>query len=299
MATYSRNDACLFSMDPSWNHAPFTAQDSSIPAAYRDVQSQPMQTYTGHNNARTFLKEAAFLGGGEYVTTGSDCGHAFVWEKRSGTLVQLLQADKNVVNGVAPHPYLPWLATCGIDNDGKVWVPGKNYSFDPDKARKQIEENRGQGDSDDEGISLVSLWNLMAMLRRREEQRQQEEMQDRAEAEFRNEATWEQSTLNQTIRNADNLRQEGNSCFGEGNWQEALTRYQSAIEILEGIELPNAEDEQGDSITKRWKASLVRCLLNKAAVGLKLEQFQDVIEDCGQVEHVLCLSVSRVLSWIC
>ena len=48
---------------------------------------------------RTFLKEIAFLGDDEFVTTGSDCGNAFVWEKNTGNLVQLLEADESVVNG--------------------------------------------------------------------------------------------------------------------------------------------------------------------------------------------------------
>ncbi len=34
--------------------------------------------------------------------------------------MQLLAGDSSVVNGVAPHPYLPYLAICGIDQDAKV-----------------------------------------------------------------------------------------------------------------------------------------------------------------------------------
>lgn len=45
------------------------------------------------------MKEIAFLGDDEFVTTGSDCGNAFVWEKKTGKLVQLLEADESVVNG--------------------------------------------------------------------------------------------------------------------------------------------------------------------------------------------------------
>ena len=43
-----------------------------------------------------------------------------MWHKQTGKLVNMLKADDSVVNGVAPHPHLPYLATCGIDSDGKV-----------------------------------------------------------------------------------------------------------------------------------------------------------------------------------
>lgn len=71
----------------------------SLPCTYAAMTSGVVQTYSGHRNVRTFLKEIAFLGNDEYVTTGSDCGNAFVWEKTSGKLVQMLAADESVVNG--------------------------------------------------------------------------------------------------------------------------------------------------------------------------------------------------------
>lgn len=37
--------------------------------------------------------------------------------------MQLLQADKHVVNCVQPHPTLPILATSGIDYNVKIWMP--------------------------------------------------------------------------------------------------------------------------------------------------------------------------------
>lgn len=57
------------------------------------------------------------------IISGSDCGHIFVWNRHTAELVQLLEADKHVVNCVQPHPTLPILASSGIDYNVKIWMP--------------------------------------------------------------------------------------------------------------------------------------------------------------------------------
>uniref|UniRef100_A0A1I8PMT1 Uncharacterized protein n=1 Tax=Stomoxys calcitrans TaxID=35570 RepID=A0A1I8PMT1_STOCA len=88
--------------------------------------------YIGHRNARTMIKEATFWGN-NYVMSGSDCGHIFTWDRHTGKLVMLMQADQHVVNCLQPHPVLPYLASSGIDYDVKIWAPvlgKKNYNED-------------------------------------------------------------------------------------------------------------------------------------------------------------------------
>ncbi|KAL0108166.1 hypothetical protein PUN28_015037 [Cardiocondyla obscurior] len=86
--------------------------------------------YMGHRNARTMIKEANFWGN-DFVMSGSDCGHVFVWERDTARLCMLLEADQHVVNCLQPHPYLPMLATSGIDYDVKLWAPiNDEPSFD-------------------------------------------------------------------------------------------------------------------------------------------------------------------------
>lgn len=68
------------------------------------------------------IKEATFWGN-DYIMSGSDCGHVFTWERATGELVMLMEADQHVVNCVQPHPTLPMLATSGIDYDIKIWSP--------------------------------------------------------------------------------------------------------------------------------------------------------------------------------
>lgn len=86
------------------------------------VFSYLLMKYTGHRNARTMIKEANFWGH-DYVMCGSDCGHIFTWNRHTGKLVMLMQADQHVVNCLQPHPELPYLASSGIDYDIKIWAP--------------------------------------------------------------------------------------------------------------------------------------------------------------------------------
>lgn len=81
-----------------------------------------LMKFVGHRNARTMIKEATFWGN-NHVMSGSDCGHIFTWDRRTGKLVMLMQADQHVVNCLQPHPELPYLASSGIDYDVKIWAP--------------------------------------------------------------------------------------------------------------------------------------------------------------------------------
>lgn len=132
-------------------------EDNGTTAAGEQGSSEPdpkpqwdylMQKFMGHRNARTMIKEASFWGN-DYIMSGSDCGHVFTWEKATGKLVMLMEADQHVVNCIQPHPTLPYLATSGIDYDVKVWAPNfgeddvdaDRVRFDVDRARQLMERN--------------------------------------------------------------------------------------------------------------------------------------------------------------
>ena len=54
----------------------------------------------------------------EFVVSGSDCGHIFIWSKQDGKLQKLVKGDRHVVNCLEPHPSLPaTLATSGDHNN--------------------------------------------------------------------------------------------------------------------------------------------------------------------------------------
>ncbi|MBE7181527.1 MAG: hypothetical protein INR71_10030, partial [Terriglobus roseus] len=74
------------------------------------------RVYTGHCNTKT-VKDVNFYGlQDEYVVSGSDSGHLFIWDRASARLVNILEGDGEVVNVVQAHPYEPLLAVSGIDN---------------------------------------------------------------------------------------------------------------------------------------------------------------------------------------
>ncbi|KAL0276519.1 UNVERIFIED_CONTAM: hypothetical protein PYX00_004078 [Menopon gallinae] len=100
-----------------------------------------LQKYTGHRNVRTMIKEATFWGT-DYVMSGSDCGHIFIWDRKTAELVMLLQGDHHVVNCLQPHPTLPYLATSGIDYDIKIWSPtNETNGFHTDAAEALMKRN--------------------------------------------------------------------------------------------------------------------------------------------------------------
>ncbi|EFN54263.1 hypothetical protein CHLNCDRAFT_135819 [Chlorella variabilis] len=83
-----------------------------------------LQTYKGHRNYRT-VKGVSFLGrDDEFVMSGSDCGHIYVWERDSGVVQAVLKGDADTVNCLEPHPqHLLTMATSGIEDSIKLWAP--------------------------------------------------------------------------------------------------------------------------------------------------------------------------------
>jgi len=108
----------------------------------RTINQPPIRKkFTGHRNARTMIKEAAWWGN-DFILSGSDCGHLFAWDRKSTKLVMMLEADRHVVNCVQPHPTDPFLATSGIDYDVKLWAPtGEHPQFDEEGAEVVMKRN--------------------------------------------------------------------------------------------------------------------------------------------------------------
>lgn len=90
LANYSGDDVYLFNANSDYVNGWETSAKSA------ETVSTFVRQYKGRRNVQTFLKEVSFVGGNEYVATGSDCGNLFIWEKESGNLVQCLKADKHV-----------------------------------------------------------------------------------------------------------------------------------------------------------------------------------------------------------
>ncbi|KAJ9212426.1 hypothetical protein DTO166G4_5918 [Paecilomyces variotii] len=115
---------------------------------HRDVPcSSHTRVYRGHCNVKT-VKDVNYFGlDDEYVVSGSDSGHLFIWDRKTSNLVNILEGDGEVVNVIEGHPYEPTVACSGIDNTIKIFSPdrraqgeahaGKNI-LDPDNAANTL-----------------------------------------------------------------------------------------------------------------------------------------------------------------
>ncbi|KAH0567477.1 DDB1- and CUL4-associated factor 8-like isoform X1 [Cotesia glomerata] len=104
----------------SYNDDDIYLFDTVSPNPTRDYAHK----YEGHRNSAT-VKSVNFFGPkSEFIVSGSDCGNIFFWDKNSEAIVQWMQGDdQGVINRLEPHPFVPMLATSGLDNDVKIWAP--------------------------------------------------------------------------------------------------------------------------------------------------------------------------------
>jgi WD repeat-containing protein 42A len=130
------------------------------------------QKYIGHRNTDTVKQVSLFGNRSESVVSGSDCGHIFLWDIHSGQLLKVLKGDRiGAVNCLASHPILPLLATSGLEDDAKLWMPiGEHLpltkgSEEYEKVTALVRRN-GTGSSDfrERIISRVGLRRLLMML---------------------------------------------------------------------------------------------------------------------------------------
>jgi DDB1- and CUL4-associated factor 6 len=92
--------------------------------------SSHTRVYKGHCNVKT-VKDVNFYGlNDEYVVSGSDSGHVFIWDRKSTQLVNILEGDGEVVNVVTGHPYEPMIAASGIDSTVKIFSPDARLQED-------------------------------------------------------------------------------------------------------------------------------------------------------------------------
>eukprot|EP00013_Stygamoeba_regulata_P023686 CAMPEP_0177645274 /NCGR_PEP_ID=MMETSP0447-20121125/9162_1 /TAXON_ID=0 /ORGANISM="Stygamoeba regulata, Strain BSH-02190019" /LENGTH=907 /DNA_ID=CAMNT_0019147747 /DNA_START=174 /DNA_END=2898 /DNA_ORIENTATION=+ len=109
-----------FSTTSSSSSSTTTTTTSCSPPLYTNYE----QRYVGRANAQTDIKEANHVGErGEVVAAGSDCGSVFLWDRRSGRLLNVLHADQHVVNAVRANPFDATLASSGIENVVRLWQP--------------------------------------------------------------------------------------------------------------------------------------------------------------------------------
>ncbi|KAM6989965.1 DDB1- and CUL4-associated factor 8 [Tautogolabrus adspersus] len=128
--------------------------------------------YKGHRNNAT-VKGVNFYGPcSEFVVSGSDCGHIYLWDKYSARIVQFMEGDKGgVVNCLEPHPHLPGIATSGLDHDVKLWAPTAESPTGLKGLKEVMKKNKRERDEDSvrhgDQYDTQLLWFLMRHMRNR------------------------------------------------------------------------------------------------------------------------------------
>ncbi|KAM9845109.1 DDB1- and CUL4-associated factor 8 isoform 2-T2 [Aulostomus maculatus] len=128
--------------------------------------------YKGHRNNAT-VKGVNFYGPcSEFVVSGSDCGHIYLWDKYSARIVQFMEGDRGgVVNCLEPHPHLPGMATSGLDHDIKLWAPTAESPTGLKGLKEVMKKNKRERDEDSvrhgDQYDTQLLWFLMRHMRNR------------------------------------------------------------------------------------------------------------------------------------
>jgi len=98
--------------------------EPSLPTSKADKWVSPSTRFFGACNVET-VKDVNYLGRfDEYVTSGSDDGNFFIWCKRTGRIVNILEGDGSVVNVVEQNPHFDCVAVSGIDHSVKIFGRG-------------------------------------------------------------------------------------------------------------------------------------------------------------------------------
>ncbi|KAM7045462.1 DDB1- and CUL4-associated factor 8-like [Molossus nigricans] len=127
--------------------------------------AQYVKRYKGHRN-NAIVKGVNFYGPrSEFVVSGSDCGHIFFWEKSSCQIVQFLEGDRaGNVNCLEPHPYLPVMATSGLDHDPKIWAPTAKATTKLIGLKNVIKKNKQERDGEGLGHSDLFDSHMLSFL---------------------------------------------------------------------------------------------------------------------------------------
>jgi len=154
----------VYLLDTRRAAASLNSEDRIFKSFSVPITHVPAKRYVGRKNVKTFLKGVAFMCDDEYVTTGGDDGNLFVWNKETCELVCKMQADSQVVNTVLPHPHLPTIVCCGIDNHVRVFEAGdggvhlgtppkrdeNDMWFDEGDDEDELAEESGDDEDDDD-----------------------------------------------------------------------------------------------------------------------------------------------------
>ncbi|KAJ9458113.1 WD repeat protein iqw1 [Diplonema papillatum] len=103
----------------SSSHKDFEDTSASYlyPEEYREFR------YPHRRNASTTSKQVCYFHDHQYIAAGTDDGMVVFWSRKTRRVVHRTRGDREIVNGVVPHPYLLNLVANGIDSSLRVLAP--------------------------------------------------------------------------------------------------------------------------------------------------------------------------------
>lgn len=127
--------------------------------------------YKGHRNNATVKGVNYFGSRSQFIVSGSDCGHIYLWDHDTQHVVNFMAGDEGgVVNCLEQHPQMPILATSGLDDDVKIWVPSSESPPALSELRKTMTANQKDREDDrsrePDAVDGQMLWLFMHHLRR-------------------------------------------------------------------------------------------------------------------------------------
>ncbi|XP_028283600.1 DDB1- and CUL4-associated factor 8 [Parambassis ranga] len=178
------NITCLvYSHDGTELLASYNDEDIYLFDSNHSDGADYLRRYKGHRNNAT-VKGVNFYGPcSEFVVSGSDCGHIYLWDKYSARIVQFMEGDRGgVVNCLEPHPHLPGMATSGLDHDIKLWAPTAETPTGLKGLKEVMKKNKRERDEDSvrhgDQYDTQLLWFLMRHMRNRRPPRARREGAD-------------------------------------------------------------------------------------------------------------------------
>lgn len=118
-----------------------------------------MQRLRGHRNNDTVKGVSWFGRCSDFVVSGCDTGHLFIYDASTGAIVNMIRADSHgAVNCLSPHPSgATVLLTSGLDSDAKLWIPQDEVTLKADDVSLVVEQNDHERASAEDAFSPASI----------------------------------------------------------------------------------------------------------------------------------------------
>ncbi|XP_030505726.2 uncharacterized protein LOC115720700 isoform X1 [Cannabis sativa] len=204
----SYNDELIYLFQKNMGLGPIPSSSTSLEATQ---ELEEPQVFIGHRNSQT-VKGVSFFGpNDDYVLSGSDCGHIFIWSKKGAKLVRLMKGDRRILNQLEPHPHKPFFATCGIESSVKLWAPMETGVPPlPENVQKIMDSNRRGRENQSRVVMTPDVIMHLLRLQRRQAMVYVERRYNSADTESGDEENAEPSGLGSSVDYGNTLPEDNN-----------------------------------------------------------------------------------------